>query len=205
MNNNKILLVDTENNTIEKISLLINEFTEFELVVNDNYIELIEEYSANKYKYIIIEHNCENSNKFINHIFTVNPSQKVILISDSINCPIDCDTCLSTLKFVRLLKPVDLKAVLDYINLSNEFICPNRFRFDSIDTVDKFFDFINLESNIYFTKKEIIENQLIITAKDPDDKLRIDELEKIKENINLKYFEYEFKENNSLAIKSKIY
>lgn len=183
-----ILIVDDSQKTINLLNLLLEEYTDFNTIVEKDYQKIINSYTNDKYEFIIIEHNCHKANELVNFVCTTNPQQKVILLSDSINCPIDCNTCLASLKFVRLLKPIDPKSILFYIESNNEFSCPNKHRFDKIDTIEKLYDFINLSENIFFTQKVIEDDKLIISSK-LQSALDFNEMEKIKSNINENYFD----------------
>jgi hypothetical protein len=195
----KVLIVDSSKNTREFLQLLINDFSDFSAEVEFDYDSIVENYSNDKYEFMIFDHNCKISDKLMEYILTNNPSQKCILLSDSINCPIDCNTCLKTFNFVRLLKPIDAKDVLKYIDPNIEFTCPNKNVFDSIDTLEKLYKFLNLESNIYFTQKELFEDKIVISSI-MSNSLRIEEIDQIEENISKKYFEVNVSTNNKIEI-----
>lgn len=201
MNNKNILIVDNCDTSVEALTILIEKATPYTPIINTDYNSIIQYYTPTQYEYIIIEHNCKYSDELVNFICTTNPQQKVILLSDSINCPIDCESCLSSLKFVRLLKPIDFKSVLYYLDPLNEFICPNKYRFDSIDTIEKLFDFINLEPNWFYTKKRVVNKRLMITSTHKSS-VNINELERIKDNVNTKYFNLEVLED-TIVISNK--
>lgn len=186
-----ILIIDDSQNSVNLLNLLIEEYTDFNTIIEKDYKKIINNYTNEKYEYIIIEHNCQKANELVNFICSSNPQQKVILLSDSINCPIDCNTCLKTLSFVRLLKPIDPKSILFYIDNNNAFSCPNQHRFEKIDTIEKLYDFINLSENIFFTQKYIEKDKLIISSK-LQSALDFNEIEKIKDNINENYFDVDF-------------
>lgn len=198
----KILIIDDSFHSTQKLSILIENLTPFEVVSLDD-IEMATEYfKTNEYEFVIIEHNCKNSNNFMNIALELKPKQKMILLSDSINCPVDCDTCLSLFKFVRLLKPITSEEVLKYINFDEEsFSCPNKYRFDSIDSLDKLFEFIYLDENIYYTNKVLHEDKIIVNGK-LSNSVRFDELIKIEDLVNKKYFNLNVLEDNSLEIKT---
>lgn len=195
INNKNILLMDDSERTIQYLKILIDDYTNFKLTVELNYNKIIDAYTDDKYEYIIIEHTCKNSDELINYICTNNAKQKIILLSDSINCPIECASCMDSLRFVRLLKPINFKLILEYLNPLNEFQCENQFRFDSIDTIERLFDFINLEENSYYTKKHITGEKLVISSTSYQT-IKIKEFEAIKNNINDKYFNYNILENS---------
>lgn len=188
----KILILDQDTNNIEKLEFLIKQYTSFDLDIVNSCKNISASYKENEYEFIIIEHSLEFSNELMNHICTINPQQKFILISNSINCPISCENCLPKLRFVRLLKPIkNYKEILAYLNNTNEFQCPNRYLFDSIDSLEKLIRFINLEGNRFFNQKEIVEDQLIISS-NTDGNILYSEFRKINENINEKYFDINF-------------
>lgn len=195
MKKNNILIVEESKHILNILTILINEYTQSNIIIATDYKKILDSYENDLYSHIIIEHNCHKSDELINYICSNNPQQKVILLSDSIDCPISCDTCLSTLKFVRLLKPINPKTIIEYLKPENEFICPNRYRFGSIDTIEKLFDFINLEENIHFIQKRVEEGILIIEKTTESNNIFVSEIVKIEKNVNKKFFDLEIIDN----------
>lgn len=189
MKNKKILIFDDSIVTIQQVQALISMFPDTQLIVELNYKKIANSYTYDKYEYMIIDHNCKNSDELINYIHNVNTQQKIILLSDNINCPIDCKTCLDLFKLIRLLKPVNLLLVQEYINKSNEFTCPNQFRFDSINTIEKLYEIINLEEYRFYTKKNIENDKLIISSISSHG-IIVEEIDKVISHINEKYFTF---------------
>lgn len=197
--NKKILVVDKSQNNIELLRVLLTDYSDYEVEVRSNYEDIVKNYSNDKYAFIIFDHSCEIADTLMEYILTNNPAQKCILLSDSINCPVSCDTCLTTFKFVRLLKPLNPKDILFYIDKQNEFICPNKYVFDSVDTLEKLYEFLNLEQNIYYKEKDILEDKIVIKTASHTN-IKIDELEKLQDNINSKYFNFEILPTNDIQI-----
>ncbi len=199
----KILIIDDSLHSVQRVSILVHNLTNFKTQTPKSIDSAIELFKTNEYEFVIIEHNCKNSNEFMNFALELKPRQKMILLSDSINCPVDCDTCLSLYKFVRLLKPITPEEVLKYITLEDEgsFFCPNKYRFDSIDNLEKLFEFIHLDENIYFINKELYDDKIIIKSKFSNS-IRFNELAKIQDLINKKYFSLKVLSNNSLEIRA---
>ena len=200
----KVLVLDDAKVSIERLTLLINSVTNFEIDTSSDTQTAIKLFDNNTYDFIVLEHNCKNSDKFMNHTLSLNPKQKMILLSDSINCPVDCDICLERFKFVRLLKPITMDNVVKYIADGDDenFTCPNQYRFDDIDTLEKLYEFIYLDENYYFTEKELNNDALYIRTK-LSGTIRFDELVKVQNLINKKYFKVIITEDNSIVI-SKI-
>lgn len=196
----KILIVDKSQNSIELLKLLLTNYSEYIVDVESEYEKIVAGYTNEKYEYIIFDHSCEIADELMNHILTTNPSQKCILLSDSINCPVSCEMCLSTFKFVRLLKPLNPKDVLHYIDKENEFICPNRYIFDDINTLEKLYQFLNLEYNTFYRQKELLEDKIVIKPSNSTN-INILELEKLEDNVNDKYFSFVVLPTNVIEIK----
>lgn len=201
MNSEKILVLDNSEKSKEKLLLLIDNISDFKVDVPSSFDEAKELFSNNEYKFVIIEHNCKKSNEFMTFALEKLPMQKMILLSDSLNCPIDCDTCVSKFRFVRLLKPISTASIFKYlVNFKDDdFICPNKYKFDNIDTIDKLYEFIYLEENYFFTQKEIKDDVLFIKTR-LKGTLRFDELVKIEDYVNKKYFNLKVTEDNTILI-----
>jgi len=199
--NKNILIIDESLKAIERLTMLLTHLTSYSYDVVYDYKSAIEAFKNNSYNYIVIEHNCKNSNEFMEYALTTKKEQKIILLSDSLNCPIDCNTCLTHYRFVRILKPASPDDILKYITDNDkEFTCPNKYRFENIDTLEKLYEFINLDENYFFTIKELKDNTLYIKSK-LEGTLRFDELIKIEDLVNKKYFNVVVCHDNSIEIK----
>jgi len=201
MNSKKVLILDESKISKDRLVFLTASITNFEIDTPSDVESAKELFDNHTYEFIVLEHNCKISNEFMTYVLSLNSKQKMILLSDSINCPVDCDTCVDTFKFVRLLKPISIDNIEKYLlNGDDEnFICPNKYRFDNIDSIEKLYDFIYLDENCFFTEKEIKDDVLYIKTK-VSGPLRFDELTKIEDNVNEKYFNLTFTEDNNIAI-----
>ncbi len=193
-----ILIIDQSKRTIELLNQIITSCTNYKTIIETNKDKILNLFTNTTFEYIIIDHFIEYSDEIITYILNKNPKQNVILLSDNIKCPLSCDDCSNLYKFVRLLKPVNPATILNYLNNSTNFVCPNKDRFNSIDTINKLYEFINLEDNILYKEKELTDNKMII--KSSSQNINIREINKIEKLINDSFFEMKLNENNEIEI-----
>jgi hypothetical protein len=193
-----ILIIDQSNKTIELLDLIVSMYTNYKPINEVNKDNVLKLLSEETFEYIIIDHIIDYSDEIIMFILNKTPKQKVILLSDHIKCPLPCEDCSYLFNFVRLIKPVEPKSLLRYLNNSTDFLCPNKDRFCSIDTLDKLYEFINLEDNLFYKTKEFVDNKMVI--KSSSGNINVNELSKIENLINDSYFKIEINENNDLEI-----
>jgi len=201
MNSKKILLIDDSEKSKERLLLLLNNTTDFKCDIPNKQESAKSLFENNSYEFVIIEHASKDASSFMDFALDLKPKQKMILLSDSLNCPIDCDTCLTKFNFVRLLKPISIKSIMKYlVNIDdNDFNCLNKYRFDNVDTLEKLYEFIYLDENYFFTHKELIDDTLYIKTK-LKSTLRFDELIRIENYINKEYFDFNLIEDNTISI-----
>ena len=193
-----ILIIDQSPRTIELLDLIVSMYTNYNPINEVNKDNIIKLLSEKIFEYIIIDHMIEYSDEIIMFILDKTPKQKVILLSDHIKCPLPCEDCSILFNFVRLIKPVEPKSLLNYLNNTTNFLCPNKDRFCSIDTLDKLYEFMNLENNLFYKTKEIINDKMII--KSSIGNININELSKIENLINDSFFKMEVNGNNEIEI-----
>lgn len=198
---NNILIIDHSLRTVSLLNLIVTEFTNYQTTIETkkhNIINLLERIS---FEYIIIDHIIEYADEIIAYILNKDPKQKVILLSDHIKCPVSCDDCFSLFQFVRLIKPVKPRTILNYLDNSNDFLCPNKDKLKSINTVDALFNFINLEDYSFYKNKELIDNKIII--KSITGNMNVNEVFKIENLVNESFFKMEVNVNNEIEITVK--
>ncbi len=198
---NNILIIDHSFRTVSLLNLIVTEFTNYQTTIETKKSKIITLLDNSIYEYIIIDHIIEHSDEIIAYILNKNPKQKVILLSDHIKCPISCEDCFSLFQFIRLIKPVNPRTILNYLNNSNDFLCPNKNKLKSINTVDALFDFINLEDNSFYKNKELINNKIIL--KSINGNMNINEIFKIENLVNESFFKMEVNVNNEIEITVK--
>ncbi len=198
----KILIIDESKSCIEKLTILFEEHTSFATNVTSNYDEAIAFFDKNTYENIIIDHNCKTANPFMDYILEKKPEQKVILLSDTLDCPLSCEDCLHSFKFVRLLKPINFKEILKFVSAEYIFECPNKFRFEKVDTLEKLFDFIHLDNNFFYKEKELIEDKILIKPISSES-INFGELSKIEAFISLEYFTFKVQEDFMVEVMIK--
>lgn len=151
------------------------------------YENVISLYNKNEYKFVILDHSTPDANEMIEYILNKNPQQQFILLSDSLKCPIHCDFCLNNFRFIRLLKPIDIRETFKYITHKVDFVCPNKHVFLNFHTLEQLDKLINLEQNSCYVKKEILEGKLYIKP-DTHTNINMYEVEKIKNLVNGDFF-----------------
>jgi len=198
----RVLIIDESQSCIEKLTILFKEHTTLSSDVAYTYDEATSFFDANVYESIIIDHNCKAANPFIEYILEKKVEQKVILLSDTLDCPVNCEDCLHNFRFVRLLKPINFKEVLKYVNADYIFECPNKYRFERVDSLESLFDFIHLNNNFFYIEKEIIDNKILIKPKSSKS-MNFKELSKIEAFVSLDYFDFNVKEDFIVEITIK--
>ena len=193
-----ILIIDKSHKTIELLDLIVSMFTNYKTIVEINKNNVLNLLENSTFEYIIIDHIIDFSDEIITYILDKNPKQKVILLSDNIKCPLSCNDCSHLFRFVRLLKPVEPTAILNYLNDSVNFLCPNKDKFNSINTLEKLYEFVNLEENIFYKIKELVDDKMII--KSSIGNININELSKMEKSINDSFFKMEVNGNNDIEI-----
>lgn len=196
-----ILIIDQSSRTTELLDLIVSTYTNYHAIIQTNKDEIYELLSSTTFEYIIIDHIITHSDEVIMHILNKNPQQKVILLSDNIKCPLPCADCFSLFRFVRLLKPVKATMILEYLKDESIFYCPNKNLFDSISTLEKLYEFINLDDEIFYNIKELKDDMIIIKSSTKN--ININEISKIEKQVNDNYFSMKLNENNEIEIRLK--
>ena len=165
---NNILIIDHSLRTVSLLNLIVTEFTNYQATIEtkkNNIINLLEHTS---FEYIIIDHIIEHADEIIAYILNKDPKQKVILLSDHIKCPVSCDDCFSLFQFVRLIKPVKPRTILNYLDKANDFLCPNKDKLKSITgnmNINEIFKIENLVNESFFKMEVNVNNEIEITVK----------------------------------------
>ena len=203
MTKRSILIIDRITQKVEEFSSVLSDLSDFHIDNSIKYDESIAYFDNNKYEYIIMDHSCKDADLLLEYILTKNPQQKFILLSDTLNCPVDCTFCLNTFQFVRLLKPVKLLEVFKLIKGKVDFVCPNKHRFENIDSIEKLYDLINIDEYGFYKIKEIVNGSLYFRPKDQSN-IDIDELNKIQDLVNSDFFESEVLGDFCIKVQMKI-
>ena len=120
--NKKVLLCFFGELEASRIQATINLMTNYEVCISINYEQTLKKYKEFDFEFVIIDHKTKNGNYFIEDILAINEQQQIVLISDSLKCPISCEDCLRDYKFLRLVKPVNYKNLIDLLNKNESFI-----------------------------------------------------------------------------------
>ncbi len=202
MSKPRILIIDKITQHVENISAILKTIAGYEVDCAVKYKEGMAFFNEHEYDYIIIDHSCKDSDALMESMLGMKNRQKFILLSESLNCPINCDDCLNTFQFIRLLKPIKITEVFKYIQNKVDFICPNKHRFENINTLEKLNDLINIKEYSFYNKKELVDNCLYFKAA-VNKNLDLGELYRIENLINKDFFELNVLDDYCIEVKSK--
>lgn len=111
-------MVSTNEETSQTVRNLSNAIDDWKLIVPRDADEGIDRYRSNSVDYLLVDLECDESQKLLSDIVEINPKQNTISFSKKITC-IDtngCDYCAKTYNRKKILKPfseLDLYKVLD--------------------------------------------------------------------------------------------
>jgi hypothetical protein len=129
-----ILIIDTCEETILKLSILSKVFDNLNLKHLLDYDESLEYYTSTSIDYLIVDFSLNNNNMFVDEVLKRNPQQKIITLSNILKCSDKngCDHCINNYNKRRLFKPFSVieivKVLKDFDNpclYSNQFECGN--------------------------------------------------------------------------------
>lgn len=199
----KILIIDNITKEVNKFSSTLDELSLFTIHNSTKFQDCINYFDNNKYEYIIIDHSIKDADELMDYILTKSANQKIILLSDTLNCPVKCTFCLDNFQFVRLLKPIKIIEVIEYIQNKIEFSCPNQYRFENLDSVEKIYDLLSIEDFSFYKQKEIIDESLYFRPEESSN-LNQKELDKILNLVNHKTFKSKVMKDFSIKVEKKI-
>ena len=203
MGEHKILIVDKLNQQTEDFSAILNTLSTFEITNASTHDESLQLFNRHTYEYIIMDHNSKNAEEFLSVVLGEKPLQKFILLSDSLQCPVSCDLCLSKFHFVRLLKPIKMIEIFRYIQKDIEFTCPSQYKFENILTLQQLHDLINISDFSFYKYKELLDDTLYFRPKGSSN-INVDELNKIQNLINEEFFTVEVLGDFCLKVQVRI-
>ncbi len=196
-----ILIIDQSHRTTELLNLIVTMYTNYNPIIETNKSSIVKLLEDTNFEFIIIDHIIKQSDDIISLILDKNPKQKIILLSDNIKCPLQCDNCFELFSFVRLLKPVKPMIILNYLNDNEEFSCPNKNLFNSINNLEKLYEFLNLDDEIFYNIKELSKEKIFIKSSTKN--INIYEISKIENQVNDNYFTIKLNENSEIEISLK--
>jgi hypothetical protein len=197
-----ILLIDNVIYDTEVFCNILSELFKYEIDTVLEYESVIVLYNQNEYAFVLLDHSVPDANKMIEYILNKNPQQQFILLSDSLKCPVHCDFCLENFRFIRLLKPIDVRETFKYITRKVDFICPNKHVFLNLHTLEQLNELINLQENSCYIKKEILNGKLVIQPNELKN-INMYEIEKIKDLVNEDFFTLNIVSDGLIEITSK--
>lgn len=119
----KVLLYDSQQAITQLANELIN--LSFNVFKGTSYSEAMDKYTKENYDFLIIDLDTFEALKFLNNILKINPKQKIINLSNSLELTTKegCEFCICNHNKKRLLKPYDLRMVYDYLINFDERVC----------------------------------------------------------------------------------
>ncbi len=119
----KVLLYDSQQFITQLANELIN--LSFDVFKGTSYGEAMDKYAKENYDFLIIDLDTFEASKFLDNILKLNPKQKIINLSNSLELTTKegCEACISKYNKKRLLKPYDLRMVYDYLINFDERVC----------------------------------------------------------------------------------
>lgn len=120
-----ILIVDDCKKTLEVCNTLSSLEKDWNLYFSVNYDEIISYYKTNIIDIVIIDFSIEIGEKTLKTITTLNAMQRIITISDKLTYSEShgCETCISNLNKIRLLKPLEASSLYTTIINFDTSIC----------------------------------------------------------------------------------
>ncbi|RXJ88710.1 hypothetical protein CRV01_08765 [Arcobacter sp. CECT 8983] len=124
----RILIYDNNKQDLEKFCNMINLYP-IEIIVNkaSNYNDMLYFFNKHYYDKIFIDYNDDIGKKILNTIIETNPHQKIFLLSDKDNCPLEknCELCKDKFRKSIIIKPLSQNQLTKII--SRKFTCENEF------------------------------------------------------------------------------
>jgi len=104
---------------------LLEQMAHHQVYMSDDYGDAIDYYKSNKPDIVLIEFTIESGERYLQKILELNPQQKIITISDSLDCSetLGCDYCIVNYKKKRVLKHQGIHDLLYLIDNFNEMPC----------------------------------------------------------------------------------
>ena len=109
----KKLLIDNDVHTLQQL-LLVSDLKDTNLLISDH---TLEQYINNDIDLVIADFSNSHNKKLLDEITEHNPQQKVLIISSELDCKneLGCGHCVSNYNRKRLLKPIDVKEMYNFL------------------------------------------------------------------------------------------
>lgn len=124
----RILIYDNSKQNLEKFCNMIDLYP-IEIIVDkaSNYKDILYFFDNHYYDKIFIDYNDDIGKKLLDKIIEKNPLQKIFLLSDKNDCPLEknCELCKNKFKKNIIIKPLSQNQLTKII--SRKFTCENEF------------------------------------------------------------------------------
>lgn len=203
MKNKRVLIAFFDHLEALKLESIVKILTQCDVNITNSYEDSIASYNNKLHEFIILDHKTKDGNFFIEDILKIKAKQNIILISDTLKCPISCDDCVEGFKFLRLVKPIDYKVLIPFLNKETTFKCINQYKYSEVSTVNQLNDLLYVKDNLVYNQKKIDNDKLILSSKDGkyDSTFMLREYTLIEEIISNGFFKIELVLDNKIEIK----
>lgn len=184
-----------------KLQVMLAMIAQYDVDIVNDYEQAIHLYHKEQYEFIIMDHKTKNGNYFIEDVLQKNAQQKIVLISDTLKCPISCEQCLGNFKFLRLVKPINYEQLVLFLT-QDSFECTNKYVYGNVHSVEQLSDLLYLKDYLVYNDKKIENGKLIIFSSTNiyNPNLMYREFELIENSINNGHFKLRILHNNTIEI-----
>lgn len=121
----KILFVDNKSTQNSIRTGLMEQMSGHDVHLIDNVEEAVAFFSKERPEIVVVEFTVDFGFEFLHHVLTVNPSQHIISLSDSLDCSehFGCDFCLANYRKKRILKHQGIHDLLYLIDNFSQMPC----------------------------------------------------------------------------------
>lgn len=197
---NKILFFYYKETDKEHIEILENVLSDHTLTTTNSLTQAQKLLEESEYDLILVDFTKEEGKEFLSYISQHIPEQKIITMSDNIECSAlqGCEYCMETLKRKRVFKPLNLKELVHTIKNYEDMVCHYMHKFHNIIHILE--EIIHAKYN-HFVYDKI--NQLIHPKEKYAESLIVEELIHITELLQLNEIDYSVNENYTIKLLPK--
>lgn len=168
--------------------------------ITNDYLEAQKLYTDTDYKIVLVDFTTKEGKRLLEYITTRNIQQRVITMSEKLECSVKegCTFCLENYRRKRVLKPFDLKELIDLIQNYDNTACNYSNKFENIiDILDK----IILRYDTFYYE---FENKIIKRKDDKSIHIILQELMDITELLTQNNISYSINSKYDIILNTNI-
>lgn len=120
----KILMIDRNGFVSQTRKVLIEESIEADVEVVTTLGETYIAFQKDLFTVVILDHAIENGQQCLDHIVQLDPTQKIIIVSDAIHCVVNrCEDCVNQYQIRRLFNPTPIHNIIRMIEGFGHYEC----------------------------------------------------------------------------------